>query len=176
MNPDIYKHLIILVLDEDPSKRILAARTLSAVGENAKYALPAFLLCHRTVDPRLAQYADYRKAVLTAIAQIAPADERAVGAVLEAIQYRRVSPHPADSQVRSAALKLAPGMQVREDRLVTAYLSALQDPSCCAEAVRQLGNLRGKAKAAVPALRLLKTHPKEDVRDEADRALRMIEN
>jgi hypothetical protein len=77
--------------------------------------------------------------------------------------------------IRLVALDNLDEMDVNAKEKVPALVAALKDPYCLMAAMRALVRMEGDAKAALPALRRLKTSPFDSVRDAATKAVRKIE-
>lgn len=153
--------LVKLLQNSEPPRRALAAFALGHVGPEARQAAPA--LVQALIDPR-DRNVRYRAA--EALARIDPRE-----GLLWSLCWA-LSDDDVDVRGRAAETLVQLG-----SKSVPTLIEALSDVDCRSRtgAAKALGDIRPRAKDAVPALRELLKDSDDDVREAAKQALRQIE-
>jgi hypothetical protein len=106
--------------------------------------------------------------------KIAPDDKGVIETVLELVSMPVARQPRSNLPPRSPAIELLPEIKTDNKKRVAALITALNDPTCRAQAATELGKLGPAAAAAVPLMTKLKLDSDKAVRDAASAAIDLI--
>jgi HEAT repeat protein len=198
VHPELYKRVVVLLVDANPHNHTQASGALRGMGKDAEAATPV-LLAHLRLHsgpPRPNQdtifglkypYADSARADIGALAKLAPTDPEVIKLLMDLSEHLPANNPFYGGQVQLSAVEalreIGKNYPEQRKRIVPALIAAAGEEDRrrgfgaqqSLAAIRALGDFGPDARAAVPALKKLKLHPEDAIRQAASSALEKIE-
>jgi HEAT repeat protein len=173
IRPDLHRHLVAVVVEQDDRRRDVAFSALAALKDEANPATPLVLRYVRVKAAQFAASDSCPAGAFTCLTAIA-ADDPAIYSPLVGI----IRQYP-NSALAGGCLKtltrLADNRNEFAGKLTPYLISALSGPNKLT-AIRCLGSLGPYARDALPQLRKFRFDGSEEIRTAASEALRLVED
>jgi HEAT repeat protein len=189
VHPALHKPVLTLLVDKDHQNQIKASRTIAALQEGGKAAVPVLLAHMELLKSRPSWTSLEAREDIATLVKIAPDEQPVIKVLIELATIRGASDQAYTSRIAavSGLGDIGKSRPEKRKQIVPVLIVALDfpdrfvreehwhDQQVCLAAIQALGNFGPDAKNAIPELKKLKLNPEMRIREAATAAQEKIE-